>query len=203
MVRIETQGIVCAVLSHGEHGSIVRLLTPEHGLLAGYVRGGRGRRMRAVLIPGNMVSAELRSRTDAQLPQAALELIRSRAPILAEPLPSAAIDWVTALIASALPEQQPYPRIYSAMEGLLDAVEAALSASGWATALARFERIVAAELGYGSDEAPFDDPLRSLEESGETLFAHVLPPRARSLNDSRGRLIERLRRALVRPAAAT
>lgn len=196
-MRVETAAIVCGVRSHGEHGAVVRLLTPEHGLVAAYVRGGRGRRMRPVLIPGNSVSARLQSRTDTQLPQATLELAHSRALILGEALPAAAIDWITALIASALPERQPYPRLFELLTSLLDAIEAAPSASGWANALARFELLVVAELGYGRDNLQCEDTLRSLDQSGDQLFRDVLTGRTRSLQDSRERLVERLRRALV------
>src|SRR5437764_12134923 len=128
-MRIETQAIVCALRSHGEHGAVVRLMTPEHGLQAAYVRGARGRRMRPVLIAGNVVQAQLSARTDTQLPQATVELVHSSAPLLSEPLPSAAIEWATALTATALPEGQAYPRIYFALEGLLQAIEAAPAAS--------------------------------------------------------------------------
>ena len=150
-MQIETEAIVCATRSHGEHGTIVRMLTPADGLVAAYVRGGRGRRMRPILIPGNQVSAQLRWRTESQLPQATIELVHSRAPILTEALPSAGIDWVTALVAATLPERQPYPRVHDAMSGVLDAIEAAPSAIGWSAALVRFEELLAAEIGYGRD----------------------------------------------------
>ncbi len=196
-MQLQAEAIVCAIRGHGEHGTIVRLLTKQHGLVAAYVRGGRGRRMRPVLIPGNLVSAQLRSRTEAQLPQATIELAHSRAPMLGEPLQSAAIEWVTALAASALPERQAYPRVYQAISGLLDAIDAAPSAKGWAAALARFEQLLVAELGYGREATATDSIFDSLEWSGDQLFADILPARAESLRDSRGRLIERLRRALV------
>src|SRR3982750_2316995 len=111
-MRFQTQAIVCALRNHGEHGAVVRLLSPEHGLQAAYVRGARGRRMRPVLIAGNMVQAQLSARTDTQLPQAAVELIHSRGPLLSEPLPASAIEWATVLTATALPEGQPYPNLY-------------------------------------------------------------------------------------------
>ncbi len=197
MLDVRTDAIVCGVLNHGEHGAVVRLMTPEHGLVAAYVRGGRGRRMSPILIPGNMVSAQLRSRTEAQLPQATLELSRSRAPILSEPLQSAAIDWVTALVASALAERQAHPRVYSAMSGLLDAIEAAPAASGWGRAIASFELLLVSELGYGrAGEIP-GDTIAALRLSGEQVFGEILTGRTQSLNDSRDRLVERLRRALV------
>lgn len=151
MMRFGTPAIVCALRGHGEHGAIVRLMTPEHGLQASYVRGARGRRMRPILVPGNMVQADLSARTDAQLPQATIELVHSRGPLLSEPLPASAIEWATVLTATVLPEGQPYPRLYQALEGLLEAIEAAPSASGWGTALVRYELLLLAELGFGLD----------------------------------------------------
>lgn len=150
-MRIDTQAIVCALRSHGEHGAVVRLMTPGHGLQAGYVRGARGRRMRPVLMAGNLVHAQLAARTDTQLPHATVELVHSRGPLLSEPLPAAAIEWATVLTATALPEGQPYPPLYSALEGLLAAIEAAPSASGWGAALVRYELLLLAEMGFGLD----------------------------------------------------
>lgn len=150
-MRSATQAIVCALRNHGEHGAIVRLMTPEQGLIAAYVRGARGRRSRPVLIAGNIVEAQLSARTETQLPQAAIELVHSRGPLLSEPLPAAAIDWATVLTATALPEGQPYPRLYEALGGLLDAIEAAPSAIGWGAALVKYELLMLAELGFGLD----------------------------------------------------
>jgi DNA repair protein RecO (recombination protein O) len=150
-MQIEAEAIVCGLRSHGEHGAIVRLMTEEHGLQAAYVRGARGRRMRPVLIAGNIVQARLASRTDAQLPHAEVELLRSRAPLHGEPLPAAAIEWATALAATTLPEAQLYPRLHSALEALLNAIEAAPSASGWGAALVQYEILMLAELGFGLD----------------------------------------------------
>jgi DNA repair protein RecO (recombination protein O) len=150
-MRSESKAIVCALRTHGEHGAVVRLMTPGQGLIAAYVRGARGRRMRPVLMAGNVVQAQLSARTDTQLPQAAVELIHSRGPLLSEPLPAAAIEWATVLTATVLPEGQPYPQLYDALEGLLDAIEAAPSASGWGAALVRYEVLLLAELGFGLD----------------------------------------------------
>ena len=150
-MRIDSSAIVCALRNHGEHGAVVRLMTPEHGLQAAYVRGARGRRMRPVLIAGNVVQAHLSARTDTQLPQATIELVHSRAPILSEPLAAGAIEWATVLTATVLPESQPYPRLYEALAGLLDAIEAAPSASGWGAAMVRYELLVLTELGFGLD----------------------------------------------------
>jgi DNA repair protein RecO (recombination protein O) len=150
-MHLLTQAIVCAVRPHGEHGAIVRALTPADGLQAGYVRGGKSRRLRPILLAGNLVQAEFRARTDDQLAQLSVELVASRAPLLGEALPAAAIEWSTALAATALPESQPYPRLYEALDGLLSAVAASPSARSWAPSLVRYELLVLAELGFGLD----------------------------------------------------
>jgi DNA repair protein RecO (recombination protein O) len=150
---IRATAIVCAVRAHGEHGAIARLLTAQEGLLPGYVRGGHSRALRPVLLPGNLVAAEYRARSEAQLASLTVELVHSRAGLFAEPLPAAAIEWATALTAVTLPEGQPYPRLHEALDGVLGAIEAAPSARGWAGALVRYELLLLSELGFGLDLA--------------------------------------------------
>jgi len=149
LASLTADAIVCAVRVHGEHGAILRALTHEAGLVAGYVRGGRSRRLRPILVPGNLVVLELRARTEEQLGGATVELLTSRAPLLAEPLAAAAIDWTTSLTAATLPESQPYPALYAALSAVLEAIGVAPSARQWAAALARYELLLLAELGFG------------------------------------------------------
>lgn len=151
MTSLITRAIICSMRSHGEHGAIVRALTEETGLVAGYVRGGRSRALRPVLIPSNIVQAEFRARTAEQLAGLTVELVHSRAPILSEPLAADAIAWVCALTAASLPEEQPYPDLYYALGGLLDAIEAAPSARNWGAALVRYEYLLLARLGFAPD----------------------------------------------------
>jgi DNA repair protein RecO (recombination protein O) len=138
--------------------------------------------MRPVLIAGNVVQAQLSARTDTQLPQATIELLHSRGPLLSEPLPAASIEWATVLTATALPEGQPYPRLYEALEGLLDAIEAAPSASGWGAALVRYELLLLAELGFGLDlercavSGSNDDLIAVSPKSGRAVSAAEAEP---------------------------
>ena len=186
-MRFEAEAIVCGLRSHGEHGAVVRLMTEEHGLQAAYVRGARGRRMRPVLIAGNLVQARLAARTESQLPQAEVELTHSRAPLHAEPLAAAAIEWATALAATALPEAQPYPRLHAALDGLLNAIEAAPSANGWGAALVQYEVLMLAELGFGLDletcavSGANDDLVAVSPRSGRAVSAAEAEPYAAQL----------------------
>ncbi len=150
-MHIRATAIICAVRSHGEHGAVVRVFTRDHGLVGGYVQGAHSREKRPVLIPANAVAVELRARTEAQLSSLSVELIHSRGPLTQEPLAAAALTWLMALTADALPETHPYPRLYDALEGVLGAVEAAPAARGWVASLVRFELLLLAELGFGLD----------------------------------------------------
>lgn len=243
-MHIRAEAIVLSTRSHGEHGAVARALTREYGVQPGYVRGGRSRRVRPVLQPANLILGEWRARTGEQLAGLSVELVRSRAALHEEPLPAAALQWTTALAAAALPEAQPYPRIFEALGGALDAIEAAPSARGWAAALARYELVVLAELGFGLDlercvvtggaeelvyvsprsgaavsrgaarghehkllplpvflheggAADWPDIFDALRLSEHFLSRDVLHERAADTLAARGRLIDRLRRAIA------
>jgi DNA repair protein RecO (recombination protein O) len=198
-MHIRAPAIVCASRPHGETAVIARLLTADHGLVAGYVAGGRGRELRPVLIPGNRVEAELRARSDSQLPFARLELLESRGPWLGEPLQAAAIAWVTALASAVLPERQPYPALYEALTALLDAICLAPSARGWLSALLSFEVLLMRDLGYGTPvvlPGPDDWPalLRAFDRLGRDLERYPLADRRTDVMGARAMLRERLAR---------
>ena len=152
------------------------MLTEREGLVAAYVAGGRGRVLRPVVIPGNLVAADIRSKSDSQLPFARLELVKSRGPWLSEPLPAAAIAWVTALTAAVLPERNPYPTLYAALGGLLDAICSADAARQWVEALVTYEALLLRELGYGGEKPGIADLGQALEilDRQEPLIARYL-----------------------------
>jgi DNA repair protein RecO (recombination protein O) len=176
------------------------MLTEEHGLVAGYVPGGRGKRMGPVMIPGNGVAVELRSKSETQLPFAKLELAKSRAPWMTEPLPAAAIAWACALTASTLPERNPYPALYSALDALLEAICSAPSARGWLSAMVAYEAMLLRELGYGGAKpdlsAPFEDQLENFRALHRPIRDYLLAGNTGDVMAARTALGERLRRMI-------
>lgn len=153
-MTLRASAIMLASRQQGETGAIARVLTAEQGLVAAYVAGGRGRQMRAVMVPGNRVAVEITTRPGSQLPFARLELEQSLGALITEPLPAAAIQWACALTASALPERQAYPSLHSALGALLDAIALAPSARGWVSGLIGYETLLLSELGYGGARPP-------------------------------------------------
>jgi DNA repair protein RecO (recombination protein O) len=183
--------IICAVRPHGENGAIVRSLSEDHGLIAGFVQGAHSRTLRPVLIAGNLVQGVWRARTVGQLASLSVEPLRSRAHLLSEPLAIAAIDWATALTAATLPEAHPYPRLYSALDGLLSAIELAPAARDWTGAMARYEELVLIEMGYGQESNAIPAQTR------ERLVAHLLGDHHHDIMATRERLVARLKRAVA------
>lgn len=203
-MHLRAPALILSVRQHGEHNAVVRCLTREAGMIAGYVRGGRSRALRPVLQPANLVVGEWRARTEDQLAGLTVELTHSRAPLYSEPLASAALEWVTALTAIVLPEHQPYPRLYEALDGMIGAIEAAPAARGWAVALVRYEDLLLAELGYGFRQSPavgaksgWPDIIAALTLTGREIEAHLLTDRRAEALAARARLIERLKRAVA------
>lgn len=196
---IRAPAILCASRPHGETGAIVRLLTADYGLAAAYVAGARGRELRPLLIPGNLLEVEVRARIASQLPSARLELVSSRGPWLSEPLPSAGIGWACALTAACLPEGHSYPPLYQGLGALLDAICHAPSARGWARVLAGYEVLLLREVGYGATPAPppeeaWPDLLSRLERQGKAIGNRLLAERAGDVMGARAILLDRLRR---------
>jgi DNA repair protein RecO (recombination protein O) len=197
-MKFRAPAILCAARPHGETAVIARLLTAQHGLVAGYVAGGRGRNLRPVLIPGNLVEADLRSRSESQLPFARLELLESRGPWLNEPLPAAAIGWACGLTATALPERHAYPSLFDALSALLTAICHAPSARGWVGGMVAYEALLLRELGYGgAGPPPLGDwaaTLALFDRIGGLLEHYLLADRRGDVMGARTILRDRLAR---------
>ena len=199
-MHLRAPAILLASRAHGETAVVARMLSEDHGVVAGYVAGGRGRHLRPVVIPGNLVALDLSARSDSQLPFAKLELVESRGPWLSEPLPAAAIGWIAALTATALPERQPYPTLYQALGGLLAAICHAPSARGWAAALVDYETLLLRELGYGGGDrllGDFVDVLEAMDGLAAPLHHYLLADRRGDVMAARSRLRELLGRMLT------
>jgi len=199
-MQIRAPAILLAARPHGESAVIARMLTGEVGLVAAYVAGGRGRQLRPVVIPGNLVEADIRAKSDGHLPFARLELLASRGPWLSEPLPAAAIGWVCALTATVLPERQPFPALHAALTALLEAVCHAPSARGWAGALVSYEVLVLRELGFGGGGRPkgegLAEALAAMDALSAPLERYLLADRRGDVMAARAMLRDRLSRMI-------
>lgn len=148
-MEFEDDAIVLTARPHGEAGAIVEALTRRHGKWAAHVPGGGARRMRSVLQPGASVRFRYRARVSEQLGSAQLEGAGEGASALFDdPLALAGLSAATAVLSGALPEREPNPGSYLALEALLDALAAT---ELWPAVLVRFEAGLLEALGFGLD----------------------------------------------------
>lgn len=153
MLRIADDALVLTVLPHGEHGAVVRFLTFQHGLRAGYVAGARGRSRRALIQPGSRVALTLTARAEGQLPSAVMESVAARALIMFDAKAAATLAWLVLLTSETLSEAVPHPRLADALDALCAGLDAGMSLAGARAATARFELLLLAEEGFGLDLA--------------------------------------------------
>src|ERR671910_168473 len=107
----QDEGVVLAARRHGESSAVVSLFTRAHGRHAGLVRGGAGRRARALYQAGNALGVTWRAR------------------LLDHPDRLAALGAACALLEASLPERDPHPTLYINLLGLADVL---LEDESWA-----------------------------------------------------------------------
>jgi DNA repair protein RecO (recombination protein O) len=141
-------GIVLAVRRHAEADTIIEVLTEGRGRHLGLVKGGRSRRLRPVLQPGNTLQLTWRARLHEHLGNFRAEPLKERSAVL---MASAVGAFGLALAAAhlrLLPERDPHPRLYGPLADLLDSLDQPTRA---AEQMARFELLLLDELGFGLD----------------------------------------------------
>lgn len=142
-------GLLLASRPHGESAAIIEVLTADHGLWRGIVRGGAGRRMAPVLMPGNSLRLVWRARLEDQLGTFTVDLLRARAgAILADADRLAALNALCALALFALPERAAHPRLHALAEVLLDRLA---TGESWFGVYLLWEKVLLEETGYGLD----------------------------------------------------
>jgi DNA repair protein RecO (recombination protein O) len=147
---------------------IAEVFTPEHGRHAGVVRGGASRRMAPLLQPGAQMDIAWKARLQDHLGNFTLEPLRSRsATVMGDRMALAGLNAVTALLCFALPEREPYKRLYAVTEALLDLLD---QTDLWPLAYLHWEMALLEDLGFGLD-------LTSCAVTGATEGLRYVSPR--------------------------
>lgn len=145
-MSFDDHGVILDARAHGETAAVAHIFTEHHGVCAGLVYGGQGRRMRPVLQPGNEVKLEWKGRGES-LGHFTLELTRARAgEAMGERLSLAALSSAAALARAVLPEREAHQPSYHALAVLLDHLS---EPEIWPALMARWELGLLSELGFG------------------------------------------------------
>ena len=163
----QDRGIVLGGRAYGETSVIVELLTAEHGRHLGLVQGGRSRRLRPVLQPGNAVAATWRARIDHHMGAYLIEGLALRAARIMDS--AAALHAVNHLcgLARLLPEREPQPMLHAMLEAMMEGVE---ERDRLPLQMLQFELAFLAALGFGLD-------LARCGATGSSTDLHFVSPR--------------------------
>jgi DNA repair protein RecO (recombination protein O) len=171
------EGIFLTTKPLGEANAVAELFTLGHGRHLGLVRGGRSRRIRPLLQPGNLLRVTWRARLSEHLGGFNVELIEAHAArVLDDRLALAAIGSLSGLVR-LLPERDPHPELYAAT---LDVLRSFDDFKLWPARLVRWELQLLQELGFGLD-------LSECAATGvQTELAYVSPRSGRAVSRDAG-----------------
>ncbi|GBQ72478.1 DNA repair protein RecO [Ameyamaea chiangmaiensis NBRC 103196] len=150
----EAAALVLSAVPYGEGGALVHVLTEEHGVFHGLVRGGASRTQSALWQTGNLARVRWRARLSEQLGQISGELIHaSCARLLDAPLAMAMIASCCALADGILPEREAFPDLFLSLVRLVSklSLDPDWVGRGGVAALLRWEADLLAASGFGLD----------------------------------------------------
>jgi DNA repair protein RecO (recombination protein O) len=184
-------GIVVGTRRHGETDVILEAMTAEHGRHLGLVKGGRSRRQRPVLQPGNTLQLVWRARLHEHLGNFRAEpLVERSAGLMMTRVGAYGLALAGAHLR-LLPERDPHPRLHEALAVMLDGLNppapepgSRFGGAGQPTLagelMVRFELLLLDELGFGLD-------LESCAATGSREdLAYVSPKSGRAVSRAAG-----------------
>lgn len=171
MTRVEP-ALVVGLAPHGEHAVVARFLSADQGLVAAYVQGGRGRKLRPVLQIGNRVALDLLTKSPGQLAFATVHPLGTNMAMLHGPAAMAMVDYLASLAAACLNEGEAQPRLFPLFDALFGAAAVGALPMNVGPALVRLELALLAELGLGLD-------LASCAATGATEGLAFVSPKSR------------------------
>lgn len=145
-------GIVLSLRKHGETSGILRVLTREHGIHAGLVKGAFSRKKSGLFQLGNRLLVTWQGRLPEHLGFFSCELVAAHAAaFLHDPLRLAVLTSMTELLEATLPERHAEPVLYGHAEAILETPDTPEAARAFLTGYTLLERDLLHELGIGLD----------------------------------------------------
>jgi DNA repair protein RecO (recombination protein O) len=145
----EDDAFVLSARAHGETGALVDVLTTHHGRFVAHVAGGASRKMKPFLQAGARVIVRYRSRVSEQMGSAVLEPVGEGPSALFDDASAlACLSAAAAVAAGALPEREPHPGAFLALEALSAVL---VLPDVWPAVFVRFEAGLLQDLGFGLD----------------------------------------------------
>jgi len=171
------EGIFLGAKPLGEANAVAELFTLGHGRHLGLVRGGRSRRLRPLLQPGNRLRVTWRARLSEHLGGFNVELIEAHAARALDDAAALAAIGSLAGLARLLPERDPHPQLYADALHVIGAFDAPRL---WPALLVRWELLLLQELGFGLDLS------ECAATGGDSDLVYVSPRSGRAVSREAG-----------------
>lgn len=149
MQQWSDNGIIISASRFGEQSGIVRVLTEQHGLFAGMVKGAFSPKKQGIFQAGNFVHVQWQARLEEQLGHMQCELLYSNTPLLlASSFALRMVNAMTSLILAILPERIEERAVYHASKFILSNI---IDEDKSHRYYAEFEMTLLQALGFGLD----------------------------------------------------
>ena len=171
------EGIFLGAKPLGEANAVAELFTLGHGRHLGLVRGGRSRRLRPLLQPGNLLRVTWRARLSEHLGGFNVEMIEAHAARALDDAAALAAIGSLAGLARLLPERDPHPQLYADALHVIGAFD---TPRLWPALLVRWELLLLQELGFGLDLS------ECAATGGDSELVYVSPRSGRAVSREAG-----------------
>lgn len=170
--------ILISVRKHGETSAIIRVLSHEHGVHAGVVKGINSKANRGIFQPGNLLNVTWKARLSEHIGMFKAELQEaSTAYIMQDATRLAALSSACSMVELSLPERHPYHRLY---EIFIEFINSLKHDENWHKSYVKLELDLLAESGFGLD-------LSSCVATGKTDdLIYVSPKSGRAVSSDAG-----------------
>jgi DNA repair protein RecO (recombination protein O) len=178
MVEWRDRAIVLEAMKFADHDAILCVFSREHGIYKGVCKAALTKKNRAQMEPGNIADVRWNARLQEHLGKIQLdvdEAIASR--VMIDKLKLTTLGSLCSLLKSTLPEHDPHPQLFDAVEGFLHHMAEANAPFEWMSHYIALEVRLLEELGFGLD-------LSECAATGATEnLTHVSPKSGRAVSE--------------------
>jgi DNA repair protein RecO (recombination protein O) len=152
MVEWRDKAIVLEAMKFADHDAIVTVFSREHGIYKGVCKAALTKKNRATMEPGNIADVRWYARLQEHLGSMQLEVespIASR--VMIDTLKLTTLGALCSLLKTTLPEHDPHPQLFDAVEGFLHHMAEVAEPFEWLSNYIALEVRLLEELGFGLD----------------------------------------------------
>lgn len=149
-MQLTDLAIFLSAKKHGENNAIASILTKQHGLYNGIIKGVNNKKLNSLYQPGNIINFLWKARLPEHLGLLQFELIEALPyDILSDRVKLFAFSGMCNILSQVLPERVPEERLFIEFRHIV--AFANETENSWLARYVMFELLLLFELGFGLD----------------------------------------------------